>query len=140
MGGNRYIFSEVFAMKKCLIVVDYQNDFVSGALGFPGAAELEQCIARKIEQYRGDGGEVVFTFDTHGEDYLDTQGISESFEAFAYTKGLRPNPYMLSKSKRLIENWIKAYIVRNIIGEEGFYYILHKEDNTLKRAIKELSK
>lgn len=60
-------------MKKCLIVVDYQNDFVSGSLGFPEAVELEQHIARKIEQYRTDGDEVVFTFDTHGKDYMNTQ-------------------------------------------------------------------
>ena len=39
-------------MKRCLIVVDYQNDFVSGALGFPGAVALEQAIAEKIRQYR----------------------------------------------------------------------------------------
>jgi len=60
-------------MKKCLIVVDYQNDFVSGSLGFPAAVELKQHIAQKIKQYRNSGGEVIFTLDTHGEDYLDTQ-------------------------------------------------------------------
>ena len=60
-------------MKKCLIVVDYQNDFVSGSLGFPGAAELEQHIVKKIKQYRDNGDEVIFTFDIHGADYMDTQ-------------------------------------------------------------------
>lgn len=60
-------------MKKCLIVVDYQNDFVSGTLGFPEAAALEQHIVQKIRQYRDNGDAVIFTFDTHGSDYLDTQ-------------------------------------------------------------------
>jgi len=60
-------------MKKCLIVVDFQNDFVSGALGFPGADKIEDGIVRKIEQYRGNGDEIIFTFDTHGEEYLTTQ-------------------------------------------------------------------
>jgi len=59
-------------MKKCLIVVDFQNDFVSGSLGFPGAAELEPLIAAKIKQYRDSGDEILFTLDTHGDDYLDT--------------------------------------------------------------------
>ena len=59
-------------MKKCLIVVDYQNDFVSGALGFPGAEALDGPIADKIQKYRAEGGDVVFTFDTHFGDYLDT--------------------------------------------------------------------
>jgi len=60
-------------MKKCLIVVDYQNDFVSGSLGFPEAAGLDRFIAQKIEQYRENGDEVLFTFDTHGEEYATSQ-------------------------------------------------------------------
>ncbi|MEM1485626.1 isochorismatase family cysteine hydrolase [Oscillospiraceae bacterium PP1C4] len=60
-------------MKKLLVVVDYQNDFVSGSLGFPKAAELEEVICRKIEQYKTRGDTVAFTFDTHDADYLQTQ-------------------------------------------------------------------
>ena len=60
-------------MKKCLIVVDYQNDFVTGSLGFPEAAAIEARIVEKIRRYRDSGDAVVFTFDTHGEDYPDTQ-------------------------------------------------------------------
>ncbi len=59
-------------MKKCLIVVDYQNDFVTGSLGFRGAEELDRRIAEKIEKYRNDGWEIIFTLDTHGSDYLQT--------------------------------------------------------------------
>lgn len=59
--------------KKLLIVVDYQKDFVDGALGFEGAQELDQRIAEKIEAYRSEGSEVVFTFDTHDNNYLKTQ-------------------------------------------------------------------
>lgn len=57
---------------KALIVVDYQVDFVCGALGFEGAEKLEEIILNKIEQCRRDGGQVIFTLDTHSEDYLDT--------------------------------------------------------------------
>ena len=60
-------------MKKLLIVVDYQTDFVDGALGFPGAVRLEGRIAEKIDAYRAESYDVAFTFDTHGEDYLNTQ-------------------------------------------------------------------
>ena len=56
---------------RLLIVVDFQNDFVSGALGFPGAEELEEGICAKIKEYEGE--EVVYTLDTHAEDYLSTQ-------------------------------------------------------------------
>ena len=60
-------------MKRLLIVVDYQNDFVDGALGFPGAEKLDGPIAAKIEEYRAAGDKVAFTFDTHKRDYLQTQ-------------------------------------------------------------------
>ncbi len=59
-------------MKKLLIVVDYQNDFVTGSLGFPKAETLEEPILRKIATYRNAGDDIVFTMDTHGEDYLET--------------------------------------------------------------------
>lgn len=60
-------------MKKLLIVVDYQNDFVNGSLGFKKAEELEEKIAEKINQYRKENGEIIFTLDTHGKDYSETQ-------------------------------------------------------------------
>ena len=60
-------------MKKALIVVDYQNDFVGGSLGFPGAEALERPICDKIREYKKHGWDVIFTYDTHGEDYLQTR-------------------------------------------------------------------
>ena len=61
-------------MKKLLIVVDYQNDFVDGALGFDGAELLDGPICAKIEAYRAEGAEVVCTLDTHAAapEYLET--------------------------------------------------------------------
>lgn len=59
--------------EKLLIVVDYQKDFVDGALGFPGAEKLDAAIAAKIGAYRKAGDVVVFTYDTHRKNYLKTQ-------------------------------------------------------------------
>lgn len=59
-------------MRKCLIVVDYQNDFVTGSLGFEKAEQLDGRIADKIVKCRNEGWEIVFTFDTHEENYLQT--------------------------------------------------------------------
>ena len=58
-------------MKKLLIIVDFQNDFVSGSLGFPEAALLESGIAQKIEEYKND--EIIYTLDTHCDNYPETQ-------------------------------------------------------------------
>ena len=59
-------------MKRLLVVVDYQNDFVDGALGFQGAELISHNIAELIKEFRNNGDEVVFTYDTHGADYLET--------------------------------------------------------------------
>ena len=50
---------------KALIVVDYQNDFVSGSLGFEKAKDLEKPICDKIEEYLARGDLVLFTKDCH---------------------------------------------------------------------------
>lgn len=58
---------------KCLIVVDYQVDFVSGTLGNPDAAALDAGIAARIRRARENGEDVIFTLDTHGVDYMFTR-------------------------------------------------------------------
>lgn len=59
-------------MKKALIVIDYQIDFVDGSLGFEDAKKLETVIADKITAYRSSNNEIIFTLDTHDDDYLNT--------------------------------------------------------------------
>ena len=58
-------------MNRYLFVIDYQNDFVDGALGFPGAEKLDAAIAAKVRAY--GKGHVLFTRDTHFENYLETR-------------------------------------------------------------------
>lgn len=58
-------------MQRYLFVIDYQNDFVDGALGFPGAEKLDGKIAEKIRAY--GKGHVLFTRDTHFDNYLETR-------------------------------------------------------------------
>ena len=60
-------------MRSILLVIDYQQDFVDGALGFPQAVLLEDPIVQKIMAYRQNGQEILFTYDTHTADYLNTQ-------------------------------------------------------------------
>ncbi|MBN1058326.1 UNVERIFIED_ORG: amidase [Clostridium botulinum] len=60
-------------MKKLLVVIDYQNDFVNGALGFKKAESLEDGIYNKVKDYLDNGDKVIFTYDTHYENYLNTR-------------------------------------------------------------------
>ena len=61
-------------MKKLLVVIDYQNDFVNGTLGFAGAELLDERIAAKVKQYHKEAdADVIYTQDTHKKNYLKTQ-------------------------------------------------------------------
>ena len=59
-------------MKRTLIVVDMQNDFIDGSLGTKEAQAIVGNVKKKIEQYRANGDEIIFTRDTHQADYLQT--------------------------------------------------------------------
>ena len=57
-------------MQDILIVVDMQNDFIDGALGTKEAVAIVPKVREKIQQFKGT---VLFTRDTHGPNYLQTQ-------------------------------------------------------------------
>lgn len=58
---------------KVLCVIDMQNDFIDGALGTKEAESIVENVKAKIEIYRKNGDTVIFTRDTHSEDYMNTQ-------------------------------------------------------------------
>ena len=57
---------------KILIVVDMQNDFIDGSLGTPEALSIVSNVKKKIEEYNSRGDKIVFTRDTHFDNYLQT--------------------------------------------------------------------
>ncbi len=68
-------------------------------------------------------------------EYLDKQNILDEFIRYASSKGISKDEQGLKTSREIIETQIKAYIARNMIGEEGFYPIIKEIDYTLKQAI-----
>ena len=58
-------------MRKLLIVIDMQNDFIDAALGTKEAVSIVDAVKEKIRSY--PAGDVIATMDTHGENYMDTQ-------------------------------------------------------------------
>lgn len=59
-------------MKKTLIVVDMQNDFIDMALGTSEAVAIVPKVKEKIQEYVNNGDRIIFTRDTHLENYLET--------------------------------------------------------------------
>lgn len=57
---------------KLFIVIDVQNDFVTGSLGTPEAKAIIPKIKKAITEARKQGYEIIYTRDTHFRNYLDT--------------------------------------------------------------------
>lgn len=58
-------------MKKVLIVIDMQNDFIDGSLGTPEAVAIIDAVKEKVRSYPAE--DVIATMDTHKTDYMRTQ-------------------------------------------------------------------
>lgn len=58
---------------KALCIIDMQGDFIDGALGTPEAQSIVGRVVQKLDGARAAGQAVIFTRDTHGADYLNTQ-------------------------------------------------------------------
>lgn len=59
-------------MKKVLVVVDMQNDFIDGALGTKEAAGIVENVVSKIKNFKGFESKIFVTLDSHYHDYMDT--------------------------------------------------------------------
>lgn len=58
---------------KVLIVVDMQNDFITGSLGTPEAQAIVPNVKKKVEEAVKNGDLIIYTRDTHSPDYLNTK-------------------------------------------------------------------
>lgn len=84
-------------MKKILVVVDMQNDFIDGALG---TSEAQAIVSKVEEKIRNFDGEIYYTRDTHQENYLDTmEGRNLPVKhCIEYTDGWKIKPEIMEAS------------------------------------------
>lgn len=59
-------------MSKVLLVIDMQNDFVIGSLGTKEAQDIVPNVVAKLKEAKENGDKILFTKDTHYENYMDT--------------------------------------------------------------------
>jgi carboxyl-terminal processing protease len=70
--------------------------------------------------------------------YLQTNNILNDFINFVTKKGVKPDMKQISISKRFIEIQLEAYISRTVLGDNGFYPLLYKDDKTVAKALEVL--
>lgn len=73
------------------------------------------------------------------EQYLLNQNLFPQIIAFGVQQGVKDSPQKI-KSHDLITQQVNAYIIRNILHDDGFFPLLNKYDKTVKKAIEELNK
>jgi carboxyl-terminal processing protease len=66
-------------------------------------------------------------------------GIFDAFVNYAKDKGVSPEVQGLKRSAVVLETRLKAYIARNIWGNDGFYAVMADDDNVLKVAMEAIS-
>ncbi len=74
------------------------------------------------------------------EKYLLKQDIIPQFVAFAEEKGVERNEEEIQKSRPLMTRLLNAYIVRDVLGDEGFFPLFERDDDITKKAIEVLNK
>ncbi len=93
-------------------------------------------------KYTDQNRQKLKTFKTWSDmnEYLSKQTLLEDFVKFAEGKGVAANMKEINISKKFILHLLKAYITRNILGDEGFYPLFFQQDETVIKALEEIRK
>ena len=94
-------------MRKILIVVDMQNDFVDGALGSNEAVAIVDNVVNKINEF---DGEIIVTYDTHQNNYMETREGK-----------YLPVPHCIKDT----DGWQLNDKVQKVLNKKG-YRVIHK--------------
>ncbi|HPV18295.1 MAG: S41 family peptidase [Prolixibacteraceae bacterium] len=97
----------------------------------------KMLISQYAFQYTDQHREELAEMTTAQEigNYLEKAGVLNSFISYAASRGVPADAEGIRASGHIINTQLKAYIARNMIGDEGFYPIIQQIDKTLLKAI-----
>lgn len=113
-------------MKNCLLVIDMQNDFITGALGTKEAVEIIPAVKARIEKAIKDGEDVIWTKDTHEKDYMKTRegGYLPVEHCIEGTRG-----YEICDELLPYVDKAKKVIIKNTFGSKELPKYIEEYDN-----------
>lgn len=129
--GGGGIMPDIFVGRDTTLNTPWYNRCVNLAITYQFAYQYTDRHRKELAQYK-DWQSL--------EKYLLRQNILREFVAFAEEKGVEPNEKEIQKSKPLIIRLLNAYIVRNMLGDEGFFPLFERDDEITKKAVEVLSK
>lgn len=129
--GGGGIMPDVFVGRDTTLNTPWYNKCVNLAYTYQFAYQYTDRHRKQLSQYK----------DWQAlEKHLLSQNLLQQFVAFAKEKGVEPDEAQIEKSKPLMTRLLNAYIVRNILGDDGFFPLFERDDEITKKAIEVLSK
>lgn len=88
-------------------------------------------------KYSDDNRDKLNTFNNYSdlEQYIDNQMIFDKLIKYVSEKGIEEKNNEINTSRLYIDSYLKAYVVRNFLDNDGFYPIIRRIDNALQKAI-----
>ena len=130
MYGGGGIMPDVFVGRDTTLNTPWYNICVNKAYTYQFAYKYTDEHRKELNQFK-DWKSL--------ERHLIKQNLIPQFVAFAEEKGVEPNEAEIQKSRPLMTRLLNAYIVRNILGDEGFFPLFERDDEITKKAIEVLS-
>ena len=128
--GGGGIMPDIFVGRDTTLNTPWYNKCVNLAYTYQFAYQYTDQHRKELNQFK-DWQSM--------ERYLLKQNIIPQFVAFAKEKGVEPNEAEIQKSRPLMTRLLNAYIVRNILGDDGFFPLFERDDEITKKAIEVLS-
>ena len=128
--GGGGIMPDVFVGRDTSLNTPWYNRCVNLAYTYQFAYQYTDAHRKELNKYK-DWQSL--------EKYLIKQDIIPEFVQFAEGKGVEPNQAEIQKSRPLMTRLLHAYIVRNILGDEGFFPLFERDDEITKVAVKQLT-
>lgn len=130
MGGGG-IMPDIFVGRDTTLYTPYFNIVSNLAYTYQFAYQYTDRHRQELNQYT--------TWQELEKHLLRANWVNE-FIDYAKEKGVEPNYEEIAKSRPLLIRIVNAYIVRNILGDEGFYPLYERDDEITQRAVEALSK
>ena len=128
--GGGGIMPDVFVGRDTTRNTPYFNIVANRAYTYQFAYQYTDSHRKELSQYTD--------WQSLEKHLLKANWVPE-FVAFAKEKGVEPNPEQLAKSKPLLVRLVNAYIVRNILNDEGFFPLFERDDDITQKAIEQLT-
>ena len=128
--GGGGIMPDVFVGRDTTLNTPWYNKCVNLAITY-------QFAYQYTDQHRKELGKFKNWQDL--EKHLNKQNILREFVAFAKEKDIEPNEEQIQKSRPLMTRLLNAYIVRDVLGDEGFFPLFERDDEITKKAVELLS-